>query len=73
MPLMHCWSVMQAGAATPPFCLSLTMPGWITRRNHELFNFHLEELSRHSSHYERICSIGYNSHLNGSLHLLGGN
>lgn len=54
------------------FYLSLTMHGWITPRNHELFNFHLEKLSSHSSYYERICSIGYNSHLNGSLHLLEG-
>lgn len=52
--------------------LSLTIHGWITPRNHELFNFHLEKLSSHSSYYERICSIGYNSHLNGSLHLLEG-
>lgn len=50
----------------------LTMHGWITPRNHELFNFHLEKLSSRSSYYERICSIGYNSHLNGSLHLLEG-
>lgn len=55
-----------------PFYLSLTMHGWITLRNHELFNFHLEKLSSRSSYYERICSIGYNSHLNGSLHLLEG-
>lgn len=52
--------------------LSLTIHGWITPRNHELFNFHLEKLSSHSSYYEHICSIGYNSHLNGSLHLLEG-
>lgn len=52
--------------------LSLTIHGWITPRNHELFNFHLEKLSSHSSYYERICSIGYNSHLDGSLHLLEG-
>lgn len=55
-----------------PFYLSFTMHGWITPRNHELFNFHLEKLSSRSSYYERICSIGYNSHLNGSLHLLEG-
>lgn len=55
-----------------PFCLSLTMYAWITPRNHELFNFHLEKLSARSSYYERICSIGYNSHLDGSLHLLEG-
>ena len=55
----------------PPY-LSLTMHGWITPRNHELFNFHLEKLSARSSYYERICSIGYNSHLDGSLHLLEG-
>lgn len=55
-----------------PFYLSLTMHGWITPRNHELFNFHLEKLSSRSSYYERICSNGYNSHLNGSLHLLEG-
>lgn len=54
------------------FYLSLTMHGWITPRNHELFNFHLEKLSSRSSYYERICSNGYNSHLNGSLHLLEG-
>ncbi len=54
------------------FYLSLTIHGWITPRNHELFNFHLEKLSPRSSYYERICSIGYNSHLNGSLHLLEG-
>lgn len=52
--------------------LSLTMYAWITPRNHELFNFHLEKLSARSSYYERICSIGYNSHLSGSLHLLEG-
>lgn len=52
--------------------LSLTIHGWITPRNHELFNFHLEKLSSRSSYYERICSIGYNSHLNRSLHLLEG-
>lgn len=57
---------------TLSFYLSLTIHGWITPRNHELFNFHLEKLSPRSSYYERICSIGYNSHLNGSLHLLGG-
>lgn len=56
----------------PSFYLSLTMHGWITPRNHELFNFHLEKLSSRSSYYERICSNGYNSHLNGSLHLLEG-
>lgn len=55
-----------------PSHLSLTMRGWITPRNHELFNFHLEKLSARSSYYERICSIGYNSHLDGSLHLLEG-
>lgn len=57
---------------TLPSRLSLTMRGRITPRNHELFNFHLEKLSARSSHYERICSIGYNSHLDGSLHLLEG-
>lgn len=55
---------------TLPFRLSLC--AWITPRNHELFNFHLEKLSACSAYYERICSIGYNSHLDGSLHLLEG-